>query len=350
MNQAFMTPAIKPQEKKNSAFIIPAILVIPQILWIIINNLESIFEYTEEIPALKSYSEAFISYINTSALLNIVNIFFSILNIVFIVGCVLKATGGKYKFIIKAFFILEIVQLSISYIISLLANIFYDEYMVEIFSADSRTPLTSTIIQLAIFILSLTFFVILLISEIKESNALRIATIAWYVIVIVINCIALIGIVNNLIMYAKDEQMNETYTKSLITNVVSIASGLSLVIYQLLSLKKKQRVMSVPQPVGYVPVGVPGQLPYQQPVQRPAQPVYSQPVQRPVQPAYQQSVRQTAYTPVQQPGFTAPVQAQAVKGQQTVEERLTKIKALLDNGVITQAEYDEKRAEILKEI
>jgi hypothetical protein len=68
---------------------------------------------------------------------------------------------------------------------------------------------------------------------------------------------------------------------------------------------------------------------YQQPI-APVQPTYQQPVyQQPVQPMYQQPV-----TPV---------------GQKQVsdDEKLANFKKLLDEGIITQEQYDEKEREIL---
>ena len=71
-----------------------------------------------------------------------------------------------------------------------------------------------------------------------------------------------------------------------------------------------------------------------------AQPVYQAPVQPVAQPMYQAPVQ-----PVAQPMYQAP--AQPMIRETSPEEKLENFKRLLDDGLISQEDFDKKKAEIL---
>ena len=96
---------------------------------------------------------------------------------------------------------------------------------------------------------------------------------------------------------------------------------------------------------------------YQQPAyqQRPAypqQPTYQQPVYQ--QPAYQQPVYQQRPAYPQQPTYQQPVYQQpaapAAPAASGGAEKLRELKGLLDAGIITQEEFDQKKARILDQL
>ncbi len=89
------------------------------------------------------------------------------------------------------------------------------------------------------------------------------------------------------------------------------------------------------------PVTQPTQPVYQAPVQPVTQPVYQTPVQPVAQPVYQTPVQ-----PVTQP----PLSNVAQPREDDVQTKLLKLKKLFDDGLITQEEYDAKRAEIIGRI
>lgn len=107
--------------------------------------------------------------------------------------------------------------------------------------------------------------------------------------------------------------------------------------------EKKKKAPTVPYPVA--------QPMYQPPVQPVAQPVYQAPVQPVAQPMYQapvQPVAQPVYQPPVQPvQNTAPAAAPSVSDAGVT---LTKLKTLLDDGLITQEDFDKKKAEILEKM
>ncbi len=359
MNEtALNTQPLLNENKKKWAFLIPAVLILPEILWTIIINLMQLSDYAEEIPALSSYTESFISYINTSALSCIIYIIFHLLSIIFVVGCVIKANGGKYKSLIKAFFAIKIAFYVIRFVLNFFITLFYNIYMSETFNTKYHSDLIFSLVDTAGFLFLTTIFIILLISEIKESNALRIASIICIAIEILLHLLLIIiGIINCFDAFESmvSEEILQIYIQNIISYVTFLCTHFALLVYQLLSFKKKQTTPTAPQPVSYVPVAAPVHVPYAQPVHVP----YQQPVQMPAhpvqnyaQPIYQQPAPQVAYTPVQQPQFTTPQNSQEINTQHSdnTQERLEKIKTLLDKGIITQAEYDEKRAEIIKDI
>lgn len=63
-----------------------------------------------------------------------------------------------------------------------------------------------------------------------------------------------------------------------------------------------------------------------------------------------ESNAQVSYTQQSNATIQQPVQYNANNPTDSVEDRLKRLKALLDNGYITQSEYEEKKTDVLKDL
>ncbi len=140
----------------------------------------------------------------------------------------------------------------------------------------------------------------------------------------------------------------ERYSESISMNVESIMFSCIFfagILLMCLWLKSKNSILrgeiqyQAPQPQYHVPVEPQYQAPQPQ-YNAPVEPQYQAP-----QPQYQAPVEPQYQAP--QPQYQAPVEPQTQKLNNDDIERLKQLKDLLDSGILSQEEFDQKKKEIL---
>lgn len=262
--------------------------------------------------------------------------------------------------------------LSVSYIVLAVSNIYSFVYLailgIETIGNYIETEffeglivyITSLIFSLVSSALYAVFFIIVakdIPKSFTKAKAFRIISI----ISIVLQILSLFSIVITQISHSIIiGRFDETdFLNAIFLQVATSLHAIPFYLFWCIVVKPAKK----PKPV--MPVyNIPVQPVYQQPV---AQPMYQTPVQPVAQPMYQapvQPVAQPVYQAPVQPQFTvptpvAPVQAPVVEDdkptvmlrpEENFEKKLLDLKKLRDAGVLTDEDFDKKKAEILNRI
>lgn len=258
--------------------------------------------------------------------------------------------------------------LSFSYIVLAVSNIYSFVYLailgIETIGNYIETEffeglivyITSLIFSLVSSALYAVFFIIVakdIPKSFTKAKAFRIISI----ISIVLQILSLFSIVitqisHSIIIGRSDET---DFLNAIFLQVATSLHAIPFYLFWCIVVKPAKK----PKPV--MPVyNIPVQPVYQQPV---AQPMYQTPVQPVAQPMYQAPVQPVYQAPVQ-PQFTAPtpvapVQAPVVeydkptvmlRPEENFEKKLLDLKKLRDAGVLTDEDFEKKKAEILNRI
>lgn len=355
MNTVIQSPMIQPNKKqKNMLFIVPMVMVIIYVLIAILGdivNLLYLFEGEHELYSKYENFEYAYDEFQTWNTLNIISHFFDIgfelLYFLFVAGCIKKISDNKHKTFTSIFFAMLIAYDLFFLVANTIVNNAYYEFADIIYDWYESSELFGETFWKNLFIYKIPhiiWYVLLIISEIKDHKILRIASIA-------IGGIAIIERAFQQLQYFVESLSKDNFFEALFDNPeYALSNGLlyfiifllnalwylSIILCQLLSLNKPKEKKVVANASATPPIRP------VQPVRPTVQPVI--PVV-PVQPIYQPVV------PVQPVRPVTPVQPvpPAPTTQQSAEERLLSLKKLFDSNAITQEEYDKKREEILKD-
>ena len=364
------------KKKLNYKFFIPAALILLVIFNESISNVKYLMDYSRKISESEGYNETLVALVKGEYVFSIL---LAVMAVTFFVGCIQKAFGTEQSLYVKIYSVRGILMGIGCSVISLCSAI---TSLGEVIIDAPRVIIPTLTISLVIFLPITIFSILLLLSEIKKSNGLRIAT---SVLMILNICVEVLFVV---IIIAAD--IYDDITGYIWNCIYIILSGVAIISYQLMSLEKKQPAPKAPQPIGYVPVQAPyqpvvnfgapqsmpvqNQIPYQPmvnygaPVQKPA-PDYTvrqMPVQNPV-PQQAPYTPHPAYTPVQN-GISQNTSVRYAEEETEREKAIRKAKVeaeveilyvnekmkmyneLLENGTLTQEEYDKKREELIKSL
>ncbi len=298
------------QKQKKLVFLIPSLLIV---CYMILKGIAEVLSIVGDIEIVKrafayGATGAMRSYCIAGVVEDALDLICCFCAIILYDVCIEKAFGKKQKAKAKSFFIMSICFQIVNFVIFFIREILMNIDSLSLFAVEA---MTFSFIAILPFIV---WYGLLLLSEIKQNKKIRIITIVIGGIYTAISAVATLG---NLVIFLSMEESpllpyeNKT---QLFSSIGSTLLYLSITLYQLLGFKKKEK------PQQYV-----------------VQPQYAQPVYQPI---YQP---QPTYQPPQ-PVAPAPI------NQPSTEERLATIQKLFDDNVITQEEYDKKRAEILSGI
>lgn len=306
MSETITNPTVTTTNNpKKPAFFLPALLAIGYLISNGIANMLSLVGNVEVVKMLYEIGakDTSRSYYGARVAEAVLDLIYCVLTVIFVYACLETALNKKQaKGKAKIFYIVSIAFQVVNFIVIFIRETFM---YIDAFAA----------VGLFVGILPwVMWFVLLLLSETKDNNTIRIITIVAGGIFTVSSAVVTLG---NLVMFlgmGESPLLPYENKTQLFSSIGSTLLYLSITLYQLLGFKKKEK------PQQYV-----------------VQPQYAQPVYQPI---YQP---QPTYQPPQ-PVAPAPI------NQPSTEERLATIQKLFDDNVITQEEYDKKRAEILSGI
>lgn len=311
MNEVMTNTTAQPEQKqKKLVFLIPSLLIVG---YTILKGIAEVLSIVGDIEIVKrafayGATGAMRSYCIVGVVEDVLDLICCFCAMILYDACIEKAFGKKQKIKTKTFFILSICFQIINFAIFFISEILMNIDNLSFFAAEAMTFCFIAILPFVIW------YALLWLSETKDNNTIRIITIVAGGIFTVSSAVATLG---NLVMFlgmGESPLLPYENKTQLFSSIGSTLLYLSITLYQLLGFKKKEK------PQQYV-----------------VQPQYAQPVYQPI---YQP---QPTYQPPQ-PVAPAPI------NQPSTEERLATIQKLFDDNVITQEEYDKKRAEILSGI
>ncbi len=333
-----------PKDKSKIAIIVAIMYLLGTIISSVISNISYIIseiEYYNNASLYVSGPEAWLLPILATVIAFFMRLIPYTLFFIYLLAFYKKnpAHGlAKISYIIDV--ILNIFGLVLSVISSFL--IFRQDILLGYFDevADQFITISINMFYLiAAFIFCITFF-----SKFKTYKVARIFSIAIAAVYIIRTTVGII-------------QYPESYADiSIMYIILNLIYYASLIIFWFVCIdkdthsripKKKKKKETVPYPVV--------QTVYQPPVQPAAQPVHQPPVQPVSKPVYQAPVQpvrpvaQPVYQPTVQPVAQSSVPSSASRISES-KTTLINLKEMLDLGLITQEDFDKKKAEILEKM
>lgn len=314
-----------PEKQKKAATILGIIILVGTVLATLIDSICNIIFYTE-MYGDSVHTITSVSPVLMGNLISIIpNIIFSVYLLAFYKKNPAHATIKVYIFSLMAYDVLGI----FSCIMSLVST--FDNYY---YGSPPESLIITPLVNLIDYILALAFtiiFCVVIFGKFKNYKLARIIQIASLVTYIV----------HRVVFYSLGTTI---YTEAVWIICCAFASMVlaAKIAFWFICIDKATpyHIPEKKKPVSYPAYNLPTQQIVIQPV---VQPMPQQPVAPPV---YQPPVQ-----PVAPPIYQPPVQPTAAPAtDDDVEAKLLKINHLLETGLITQDEFDKKKAEILNRI
>ena len=258
--------------------------------------------------------------------------------------------------------------LSVSYIVFAVSGIFSFVYIIILsietignyieteFFEGLIVYITSMIFSLVPSALYAVFFIIVakdIPKSFTKAKAFRIISIISIVLQILSLFSIVITQISNSIIIGRFDETN--FLNAIFLQIATLLHTIPFYLFWCIVVKPAKKpkpvmpVYNIPAPAqpvynappvnsGYTPMNAPAQPMYQRPVQPVAQPMY----QRPVQPQF--------VTPVQAPVVEDDKPTVMLRPEENFEKKLMDLKKLRDAGVLTDEDFEKKKAEILNRI